>query len=521
MIKLEPRYVKQDDKIRPFQKELLDLLQRNAPEIITLNAPVGSGKSFIIRKLLETNIFRERPMIFTYPTKILMMAQIESIRKELGTYNKVNVWPYENFSPQSTNLFLYSTDALVEYAKKADFAKIKDRGRLLNRLLFSLALNSKSGAIITSPDVLYLLMKGRYTYSKRILNSLQNALFVFDEFHCYYGLEGFNQLIDFILNTIASQVVLMSATPLESDSIKQIKDTYSSHHIGFGDSEGGKGDVCFNYPLDVDIASYKISNRLLTKEKLKELIPELPKPMAIIFDSVFRLRHISRDLIKAFPDISFIEWSGMKKDQAVNIDSNTVILGTSSIEVGLDMVFKSLVFEATFWPSVIQRLGRCGRKVKGNVIILTRKDFHPFIKEKISWDRTEFEQDVIQNVLKNPRQEMGGEGTFRGRSFNFILFDQDLKRFFIYNERLFSMYDVIDVENEWYGKDEYKKKEILLSIYNSSRNNDQLLLHERINPSWGVIEGRIKDEFYSFGSEDIIFEDNYLSILGIFEFWRD
>ena len=54
------------------------------------------------------------------------------------------------------------------------------------------------------------------------------------------------------------------------------------------------------------------------------------------------------------------QWSGLRKDR-VDLNDRTVILGTSAIEVGIDMKFRSLVMEASYWPSAIQRLGRVGR----------------------------------------------------------------------------------------------------------------------------------------------------------------
>jgi superfamily II DNA or RNA helicase len=107
-IMVGPRYVKAG-KYRPFQKETLDSLKSNA-KVIKVEAPVGAGKSHIIRNLLDDEHFQDRNIILTYPTKILMDAQVESIRKE---FEGVSVWPDDaDFPGENINVFKYSLDSL-------------------------------------------------------------------------------------------------------------------------------------------------------------------------------------------------------------------------------------------------------------------------------------------------------------------------------------------------------------------------------------------------------------------------
>ena len=503
-IQIRPRYVKEKNGYRPFQLEIIEAVKNSDKNLIIVEAPVGAGKTFVMRKILEEKIFERNPIIFLYPTKILMEAQINSIKNELR--ENVKIWPYEHFEPSKINLFLYSTDSLVKYMKKNNLDKIQDKGKLVYHLLTEIQWQSKKGGIVTSPDVLYLLIKGRYHKSNEILNYLQNALIIFDEFHCYYGLDSFSFLIEELLSKIANKTILLSATPIISEELDKVIKKHRFTYITFDNSKGKGGDICFNYHLDTKILSFKISDLALCENVLLNELENVKFPAAIIFDSIFRLRHIERRLKnnKKLHHIKINEWSGMKKDEGFRLENNTLVLGTSSIEVGIDMNFKSLIFEATYWPSAIQRLGRVGRKEKGTAIIFTRKDFTPFIRKK-SCERDEFE-DILREVLNDPKEEIGDDFSFRGQSFKFLIHDKDLRESFIYNENIFAMYEIDEIIDDWQQKDENEKKKILIGEYklDNEKSND-IIFYDRIFPLWGLLKGRIKNKYEFLLKDDIIY----------------
>jgi len=514
----ESRYVKQNKNgWRPFQEELIKVLFEREEKIIILEAPVGAGKTFIVRQLLERKEFERCPIVMSYPTKILMESQVGSFKKELGK-EKVTIWPWEDFNPNKINIFIYSTDTLVEYIKRKKYQNLEDRGELIYRLFTDLEWFSKYGGIVTSPDVLYLLVQGRYKNSKRILNFLHNSIFIFDEFHCYYGLKSFIELLEYLLSKIAYKVILLSATPIKNNDFGKMEKEYGVYNISFSDSKGGKNDICFNYRLKLSIDSFNFAKAKETEKRLMNLLPLIPKPCAVIFDSIFRLRHIEKNLKNnGFSDIDFKEWSGMLKEKELVLNKNTVVLATSAIEVGIDMKFKSLVFEASYWPSAIQRLGRVGRKEEGMVIMFTRKDFRPYFKDKTFIDRDEFEK-ILREVLKNPKEETGDGYSFRGQSFNFILKDELLGETFIYNENLFAMYEIEDWIDDWRSKTLEEKRRILKEFQINPSKTEDLLLYDRITPFWGVLKGNLKDDYDYLYKDEIIFptEDrNELSIKGI------
>lgn len=498
-ILIRPRYVKKDKNgLRPFQQELLDALSKEE-KIIMVEAPVGAGKTFAVRKLLEIKEFERSPIVLTFPTKILMEAQVSSLKSDLGE-DKIKIWPWEDFKEGVINIFVYSTDTLVQLVKRKNLPKIDNRGELLYQLFSDIQWFSKYGAIVTSPDVLWLLTQRKYEKSYQILNFMQNSVFVFDEFHCYYGLETFKELIESLVN-ISRKIYLLSATPVTtSDFLETTNNIYS---ISFSNSIGTQYDECFNYPVTMTIEAFKFTNIQETLKRLKELIPKIPKPCAIIFDSIFRLRHISRVLKNEFKNIEFIEWSGMKKEKQLKLSNSTIVLATSAVEIGIDMSFKGIIFEAVYWPSAIQRLGRVARKSPGEAIMFTRKDFYPALKDKKEFERAEFE-NILKQVLNDPKEEVSDGYSFRGQSFNFLLYDEDLNESFIYNENIFAMYEIKDYIDDWRCLEENKKRETLKEFNVPESKIEEILIYDKILPLWGILKGRIKAEYDYIQKNEII-----------------
>ncbi|MCL0072188.1 hypothetical protein M1N49_00685 [Thermodesulfovibrionales bacterium] len=148
---------------------------------------------------------------------------------------------------------------------------------------------------------------------------------------------------------------------------------------------------------------------------LNYYIPKLPKPLAVIVDSVFRLRHLMPMLKRKFSEKwKIIEYSGFLKDNP-SLDEKTILVGTSSIEVGVNMVFKSLITEASYWTSAIQRIGRVGRFCNGNVVVLTTKNMEPFMSSKSNISRDELENEILKSALKDIKMTHVSGDMFRGR----------------------------------------------------------------------------------------------------------
>ena len=257
-LKIGPRYVKQENGLRPFQKETVEAIKDPDVKLITVEAPVGSGKSYIIRNLVTDSHFDGTPIVLTYPTKILMDAQVESIKKEM---DNVAVWPDDaNKFPltgkSSINVWKYSLDSLSTYMKERpeEFDAFANRGELLSKGMFSIEYGEKK-IFVTTPDVLWLIYSGKYKGCRMLQSQLNGALVSFDEFHAYSELWNFYNLLEnLIFKSKVSKVVLLSATPfvrregwkkiekyLEEKRIKTTKIPFKNSE---SDEQNTKKDPC-------------------------------------------------------------------------------------------------------------------------------------------------------------------------------------------------------------------------------------------------------------------------------------
>ncbi len=502
-----------ENGFRPFQKETIDAIKNPNSKIIIVEAPVGSGKSYIIRNLIQDDpdFFKRKPIILTYPTKILMDAQVSALRQELSN---TSIWPFNSPSANAINIFYYSSSSLVSYLLKQDPNFIIQKSDLINEMIREFGYLSNKSMVVTSPDVLHLLVNRKaYKGSKRIQNLLNGAYIFFDEFHLYSNLKNFPILIQNLLEGMAAKIIFLSATPYQNEELKQIIEKNQSKFIDFKNSQTDNKGTIFNYPLDVEICSFKYTDLNQNLNKLIEIIPKSEKPMAIIFDSVFRLQRIKKDLEKAFSDeFKIIEWSGFKKDNVMLIDEKTIVLGTSSIEVGIDMYFKTLITEVSYWTSAIQRIGRVGRKCDGKVIIFTNKNFAPYLnKEEL--DRDEFENMVLKEALKDPSDKMIAGEMFRGDSYNFLILDEESKQEHIYSEALFAMFAITDKIDDWRQLD-FEGKKDALEYMGIHKNQKEYLLHDKIFPFWGIVKGKLKNKYsrvnaiYSENDNELIITDS-------------
>lgn len=512
-IHIGPRYVKQDTSgLRPFQREALEAIKNSAARLIFVEAPVGAGKSYIIRSLLGMREFERRPLILTYPTKILMEAQVAALESEFGI-DKIGRWPDRDFISGEANLILYNSDSLVRAVKAFKINPHEGRGDLLRRLFFQLGAWAKRGAIVTSPDVLWLLYGAQaYDRAQETQNKLAGGLVIFDEFHLYGELANFSRLVETLLARNIDKVVLLSATPYASTGLQTLMSQFKMKRIDFEEaSEDVKAARIFNHPLDASIQIFKTTDINQLVERIVPLISQLPKPMAIICESVFRLEHLRRQLEKmSLSNVKLAVWSGLEKNRDLRLDNQTVLLGTSAIEVGIDFQFQSLVFEAQAWTSAIQRLGRVGRHAPGTAIMLTRKaDVETLIAGRTGFGRTQFEQEILRGALADPRSEHETGNSFRGQSYNFLLYDQELRKHFVYHERLFCLYDIDDsnYEGDWQNLSDSDKRKALREFRIPRSEWDELLIRDRLFPFWGIVQGRLRKDRY-FYEEDMFFYPN-------------
>ena len=492
MLSIMPRTVKELNGLRPFQKETIDALYSNA-RLIIVEAPVGAGKSHIVRRIIEDNKLSEYPIILTYPTKILMNAQINALKKE---FPDIKHWPDEPDVSGELTLFEYSTDALIRYLKNHPDIVRLDKSEIIGQVLRSHQFLSRLNIMVTTPDVLHLIKKGYYRGSQRLEALLKKAIVVFDEFHLYTGLTNFAPLVEWLADSVAHKIIFLTATPTTTEDMQGICQKYTTEKIEFKGSSGGESDTIFNYPLNLHIEECRYTRTDVMLEQLRKFLPALTKPAAVIFDSIFRLRHLKPVLEREFGrQFNILEYSGMKKDN-IFFDKNTIVLGTASIEVGIEMPIKSLVTEASYWTSAVQRLGRVGRMENGEAVLLTRKRLAPFLRNREILTRNELEQDVLKSALKETSGAMVSGEMFRGDSYPFIAIDKENDLVMPYTEAIFSMFDIDDdFVTNWQKMNLHQKKELLKEYKLSHEKIEDILLRDRIFQFWGVVKGQLKSEY--------------------------
>jgi CRISPR-associated helicase Cas3 len=497
---IKSRYVKHIDGLRTFQRHALKKLSDSRLRILFIEAPVGSGKSYIIRNLIKMLPDDKRgKIILTYPTRILMDAQLRALKEDLTKDGlTVSFWDgRDDLKEADFTGMIYSSDSIVRFLQRRILVDYHlNKGELLEKLFSGLDWYSMRSAIITSPDVLYLLLEQRaYTRSRRLASYLEGAYFFFDEFHLYSGLDHFRDLVEKVLK-VGKMAVMLSATPFVGKRLEEWLADYECETVGFADSIGNEEDVCFNYALELNIVdcSRKIQDVL---GRISKILPDIKKPAAVILDSVFRLQHLKTILEKEFPEFDFLEWSGLHKDAFSNLTDRTIVLGTSSIEVGIDMKFISLITEARYWTSAIQRIGRIGRQAPGYLYLLTYKDFYPHLRvyeKQGEIDRTVFE-DILKSVLSDPREEWTSGESFRGDSYPFLLFNVKDRQLYHYNETLFSMFSILERDRRWKRRSLDQKAEKLRELGLRDNLVEEFLIRDRIYPFWGLVIGELRNDY--------------------------
>ncbi|MDD5089732.1 MAG: type I-D CRISPR-associated helicase Cas3' [Candidatus Wallbacteria bacterium] len=492
MLKIEGRSVKYDqERRRIFQAQALKAVESSPSKFILVEAPVGAGKSYIFRKVLTA---WNGPVVLTYPTKLLMNQQLRDLRTD---YPGAAVWPDEIRSPEgdAPTIFHYSTDSMVRYLKHADVDQRLNRSELLDEVFNKFRNASRRNIFLTTPDVLHLLYNVKaYRGAARLASFLNGGLVVFDEFHLYTALSHFPRLLERLFESGIGKVVLLSATPVVHEELDNLFQKYGCEKIGFADSIGTESDTVFNYPLDLEFANCRYTNLNQVLSILDQYITILPKPLAFIMDSVFRLRHLIPVIRNRFPQFQILEYSGFEKDRYA-LDDKTILVGTSSIEVGINMDFKSLITEAAYWTSAIQRIGRVGRFSPGTVIVLTNKNLDPYISGKTVMTRDELENTLLKEVLKDIRMTHVCGEMFRGDSYPFLIHDLTLKRLSSYTESVFSMFEPENCINDWRKLSFDRKKELLKRYSSDSDLIEDLLIRDKLVPFWGLIAGRLRDEY--------------------------
>lgn len=347
-------------RLSQHQLETYRALTTDDADVVFNTAMTGDGKSLaaFLRALLDND-----RMIAMYPTNELIRDQSNRLPDYLADWR----------SP-ARHAEMYGA-LITELMQETE---TKSRVEQIRKSL------ERNALLLTNPDLFHLMMNfklGHQGWERKELPFEVPAnfdYFVFDEFHVF----GVPQIVDVVnvINYLAVQYqyrpadrkrfLFLSATPhplmqrLLAQSglrVTEIKGEYSSVQ---GD---GWRQILQACDLCLDAVSGERTAESWVQEHLAEIVQffrDHPGSKgAIIVNSVATARRLRYWLEKNLPsDLTVGENTGLtnREERRASFEKN-LLVGTSTVDIGVDFRINLLIFEATGAGTFIQRFGRLGR----------------------------------------------------------------------------------------------------------------------------------------------------------------
>lgn len=349
-------------QLSQHQVETYKALTQGDADVIFNTAMTGDGKSLAAYlPVLENKNYHTFGM---YPTNELARDQERQ---------------FENYARQFKTQILYDAlwgAKLGEFAKSAKYA---NRGQALKEKF------SNNSVILTNPDIFHLVMNYRYDrlliFTEQELPytlDVQFDAFVFDEFHIFsmpqiisaitamlYMKETGESKHKFLFSSATPDPILLGMVNRSGLTTKVVEGNYIN--------TGQPGYRPVLHPINLEIHS--LGEQQSAEDWVSDHISQLvtfwreqsPRPKgAIIVNSVVAARRIFnllREQLEKPHQITVGEITGLtmfdqRQDARLNKD---IVVGTSTIDVGVDFSINLLIFESVNAGTFIQRFGRLGR----------------------------------------------------------------------------------------------------------------------------------------------------------------
>lgn len=353
------------------QAETWKALHDPGVDVVFNSAMTGDGKSLAAQlDVLQGN----RYAISLYPTNALARDQ------------EVQISDYiDQFKPSSApRVNRLSGPELEVYAENEGLRK--------GSAIASRAAQSE--VLITNPDILHHLHRGAYLTDKDTPDKLWNRidkdfdLFIFDEFHVFAAPQVASVLNTMLLIRATNRhkkFLFLSATPSESilkrlaaaDFRCRVINPIDEGKYRFPETQAEAAQLsasCWRQvarAIDLTFVPMEPTSKASEtwlKEKQEQILGQfLDHPGskgAIILNSIAavkRLTPLFRELF-AKHGLTVRENTGLsgnqEKEESLSAD---LVIGTSTIDVGVDFKINFLIFESSDVGNFIQRLGRLGR----------------------------------------------------------------------------------------------------------------------------------------------------------------
>ena len=353
------------------QAATLEALREPNIDVICNTAMTGDGKS--IAAYLET-IQGECNAIGLYPTNELARDQETQIKGYIKQFQPQGEPRVKRLSGQELEIY-----AENEGLRKA--AAIESQA-------------SNSEILLTNPDILHYLHRGAYLTRNDSPDKLWGRidkdfdLFIFDEFHVFAAPQ-----IASVINTMLlirstnrrKKYLFLSATPneqliqrLEASGFRccqinpiqankyQFPDTpEQSHQLQAQGWRQVSREICLEFiPTEPTSRASETWLRENSDRILAHFQQHPGSKGAIILNSIAAVKLLTpffRELLEPY-GLVVGENTGLsgKEEKARSLQAD-LVLGTSTIDVGVDFKINFLIFESESAGSFIQRLGRLGR----------------------------------------------------------------------------------------------------------------------------------------------------------------
>lgn len=331
-------------------------LEQQEPFLMTV--PTGLGKTFA--GLIPSIIERRHKTFFVFPSNALVETQYTSVRQRLRDWGV------------DMHVLKLTGDVLLE-------AMLEGGHKTKGEALYNLLTEHERNVIFTNIDIMFNIVAMRYSarYKHDLVRMLKNARIIFDEFHFYKNVTAvllgalFRLILDF-----TNAIAFLSATPAHRivELLEIIQGKPLTH-------------ISLNTPLDVGIVRrtsalhpVHLEVSMNSSDSLREGASWLAQRaranklgMAIVRsvrDAIWLYKNLTNQ------GITVCLYTGPIKEPIGNVRDIKIIVGTSAIEVGVDLPIDFLFFEATNLTSFLQRFGRVGRHTSGEAFAVVPQDLY-------------------------------------------------------------------------------------------------------------------------------------------------
>lgn len=343
----------------------LALADPNGPEVVINTAMTGDGKS-LGGQLLSLQQGWRHPLFAMYPTNELIADQA------LQTQQTWQRWQ------QKTRIAELNSRVLDEIMAVDDFQR---RGDAL------LARMSNSELILTNPDIFHYIMHIFYVRGGKqgdapdqIIGRLAELFeqFTFDEFHVFETPQITSVMSALLLlRAIApkrKRYLFQSATPspLLRSFLEKGEFNYQMVNGSYLDDPAQADPSQWRQILqqsELHFAAGRVEEWLdenLEKVLLPFFLQNRPAAKGVIIvNSVAVAKRVKQRLLQAFapyPEIHISENTGLTslRERRESYDAD-ILIGTSTVDIGVDFHINFLLFESRDAGTFLQRLGRLGR----------------------------------------------------------------------------------------------------------------------------------------------------------------